>query len=352
VMETISATDDLRSSFEGCLLGGAVGDALGLPWEGLSKRLIARRLGDGPLRYRFLYGRGMVSDDTEHAILVAQALLRSGNDSGNFQRSLAMGLRAWLIGLPAGIGLATLKACLRLSIGVPPHRSGVSSAGNGPAMRAPLLGVYFADRPDLLLDYCDRSSVLTHTDERAVLGARVVAVAARCACFGTASEAFFADALDACDSGSKENPWPEMLRTMQAAHESGQSLEEFASSIGIKDRVSGYVMHSVPVAVYAWLANRLDLRASLEAAIRLGGDTDTVAAIAGGIGGAELGTNGVPRDLVEGLWEWPRTAAWMEALADRLAEKGDPLPVAWPLIWPRNATFTAVVLYHGFRRLI
>jgi len=61
-----SSADELRSRFTGLLLGQAVGDALGLPWEGLSRRR-AVKMFSTPDRYRFLFGRGMISDDTEHA---------------------------------------------------------------------------------------------------------------------------------------------------------------------------------------------------------------------------------------------------------------------------------------------
>src|SRR5690349_6922843 len=109
--------NDRRAQFEGCLLGTAVGDSLGLPWEGMSRQRIARKLGDGPISHRFLFGRGMVSDDTEHAILVGQALLSSGDNPAVFQRALAWGLRRWFLGLPAGVGFATLRSCLRLWVG-------------------------------------------------------------------------------------------------------------------------------------------------------------------------------------------------------------------------------------------
>lgn len=61
----------------GCLIGTAVGDALGLPYEGISPRRAVKLLGP-PTRFRFLFGRGMVSDDTEHTVLVAEALIESG----------------------------------------------------------------------------------------------------------------------------------------------------------------------------------------------------------------------------------------------------------------------------------
>ena len=124
-----------------CLLGGAVGDSLGLPLEALSARR-AQRWSRGPLRQRFFFGRGMVSDDTDHTVFVAQALLRSQGDVDEFRRVLAWRLRLWLLSLPAGIGWGTLRGILKLWLGL--RCSGVHSAGNGPAMRSALIGCHFA----------------------------------------------------------------------------------------------------------------------------------------------------------------------------------------------------------------
>src|SRR5690242_20679952 len=118
---------DLHQRLAGLLLGTAVGDALGLPGEGLSRNRIERRW-HGNWRHRFVFGHGMCSDDTEHSLFVAQALLSHPNDPAAFQRCLAWKLRFWLFGVPAGIGLATLRALLKLWLGFPPTRSGVFSA--------------------------------------------------------------------------------------------------------------------------------------------------------------------------------------------------------------------------------
>jgi ADP-ribosylglycohydrolase len=92
-----------------------VGDALGLPREGLSRRR-ARGLFGGPpqQQHRFLFGRGMVSDDTEHTCLVGQALLRAPEDVGAFARPLAWRLRFWLRGNQA-TSSATWSATTRCS---------------------------------------------------------------------------------------------------------------------------------------------------------------------------------------------------------------------------------------------
>ena len=85
----------------GSILGTAIGDSVGLPYEGLSRRRAGRLLGP-PDRHRFFFGRGMVSDDTEHTCMVAQSLIASGGDPDVFGRQLAWGFRLWVLGLPAG----------------------------------------------------------------------------------------------------------------------------------------------------------------------------------------------------------------------------------------------------------
>jgi ADP-ribosylglycohydrolase len=162
----------------GAILGTAVGDALGLPREGLSRRRARRLFGDPPLRHRFLLGRGMTSDDTEHTCMTGQALLRAPDDPDAFARSLAWRLRFWLLGLPAGTGGATLRAVLKLWLGFSPRRSGVWSAGNGPAMRAALLGVCLGHDRQQMRAYVRASTRLTHTDPRAERGAFLVALTA------------------------------------------------------------------------------------------------------------------------------------------------------------------------------
>lgn len=242
------------------LLGTALGDSLGLPSEGMSRSRIAKRW-KGPLEQRFLFGHGMISDDTEHTILVAQSLLLCGGEPAIFQKRLAGKLRWWFAGLPAGIGLATAKAIIKLWIGFPPGRNGVFSAGNGPVMRAPILGVYFAN-----------------------------------------------------DSGPR------------------------ASFVKASTR----------------LRHRGDFSTTVSETIACGGDTDSVAAIAGGIAGAE--TEAFNPDWLGKLSDRPYTVAYITRLGSALVESVDgrlvklPAVANWQII-PRNIVFFLTVLFHGFRRI-
>ena len=90
---------DRRDRLRGLLLGTALGDALGLPCEGLSASRVARKYPD--LNQFHLFGRrGYVSDDTEQSALVAQSLLRGGDDDDAvvraFRRALPQEGEPWL----------------------------------------------------------------------------------------------------------------------------------------------------------------------------------------------------------------------------------------------------------------
>jgi ADP-ribosyl-[dinitrogen reductase] hydrolase len=355
-----------------CLLGTAVGDSIGLPREGLSRRR-ARRIFGGPPLEHALFGRwGAVSDDTEHACMTAQALIASAGDPKLFARELARRLRWWLLTIPAGIGLGTLRAILKLWLGFPPDRSGVRSAGNGPAMRAAILGVFARGDLMKLSALVQASTRITHTDPRAEQGAMVVALAAAYSLQQSGSFAA-SDFLRFTRPYVSDNQlWSHLSSACQYAAE-GKSAEEFADSLGQSRGVSGFINMTVPVAIFCWLRHRDDFRAAVEAAVCLGGDTDTVGAIVGGL--SAVTSASVPPDawsagiltfidlhrptllavLADSLRSYGR---WTLELGEQLAavqrtgEPQRPAQRAWPVVFARNAIFAAVVLLHGFRRLL
>ncbi|MSU79357.1 MAG: ADP-ribosylglycohydrolase [Gemmataceae bacterium] len=338
----------------GVILGTAVGDALGLPRENMSRRRGRSTFGRSPMRHRFILGCGMISDDSEHTCMAAQALLRAGGDADAFGQSLAWRLRFWLLGLPAGVGFATLRAILKLWLGCSPANSGVHSAGNGPAMRSAILGVCLGDDRDRLRAFVRASSRLTHTDPRAERGAYLVALAAHHAATANAPDLMRDTFLHEARSEGLDSELTALLDQLESHLRRDASAEEFADALDLQRGISGYIYHTVPMALYCWLRYPRDFRSAVEAIIDLGGDTDSTAAIVGALSGATLGTDAIPVEWLNGVVDWPRSVAWMRSLAVRLAPSGThtPAPLFWPALPIRNTVFLAIVLGHGFRRLL
>lgn len=344
-----------RKAIVGCLLGTAVGDALGLPYEGVSPMRASRLLGR-PDRYRFFFRRGMISDDTEHTCMVAQSLIEARGDTHIFRRRFASRLRWWIVALPAGVGRATARAAIKLWLGTRPEKAGVFSAGNGPAMRAAIVGAAINDEA-LMLKMVRESSRLTHCDPKAEYGAIAVALAAKHSRHHQAINAnlWLGQVVDAVH----EDAW-ELIELLRQAIESvtaGQLTTDFAQSLGLARGVTGYTYHTVPVAIHAWLTHYNDFRRAVTAVIECGGDADTTAAIVGGIVGAGVGQDGIPAEWIDGIREWPRSTDWMRSLGIALADSvSGKSPVKVPTVNPlaviiRNQFFLFVVLFHGFRRL-
>lgn len=349
----ILAASTASRAIVGALIGTAIGDAIGLPMEGLSARR-QQRLFPLPLRQRLVGRYGMTSDDTEHTAMLAQALLEHPTDPEAFQRCFAWKLRWWLLSLPAGVGFATFRAILKLWIGCSPKKSGVHSAGNGPAMRSALLGVYFANDRARLAMYVHASSTITHSDPRAEIAARAVAETAAWMAEQREDVPVLIDSLLAI---SPLLEWVSIVEKLRQALVSEQNTSGFAATIGAVHGVSGYALQSVPVAIFAAIRHRDSFEAALTEAITCGGDSDTVGAITGALVGSRLSVERIPDAWRGGLAEWPRSLSFLVKLGEKLArqrESSSPLgavPYFWPAIPLRNVLFLAIVLIHGFRRL-
>jgi ADP-ribosylglycohydrolase len=224
-------------------------------------------------------------------------------------------------------------------------------------MRAAIFGATIDDIPKLL-EYVRASSRLTHTDPKAEFGAVAVALAAR--------ESSQIDSVSAerwLELVSQSLPdeaqdFIGMLISAIASTRKNESTLTYAKSIGLGRGVSGYTYHTVPVAIHCWLTYPDDFQKAVTAAIECGGDADTTAAIVGGIVGARVGKDGIRTELISGIWEWPRSIRWMESLGTALAQAWpSPHASCAPSVNPitvvlRNLIFLAIVLCHGFRRIV
>jgi len=350
---------NLKDRYRGLLIGTAVGDAVGLPAEGIP-RARARRMFSGPWRHRFVFGRGMISDDTEHTLFVVQCLLAHPDSAERFGRRLGSCLKWWFASLPAGIGKATARACIKLSLGFGYRRSGVYSAGNGPAMRVAPIGAFFPRSPDTLNAFTQVCTMVTHTDPKAMIGAKAISLTAawivrEALCEKPPIEAF-------CkllrDIAPEDGDWSSLVSKIGDSLTRDVSVDEFTASLGLEREITGYMYHTVPVVLYAWHRHFGDYRASVGSVLDCGGDTDTTGAIVGALAGLTVGESGIPSDWVDGIKDWPRTTVLLRCAADRLSELAEtgcspgPVRYFWPGLIARNVVFLAIVLFHGFRRLL
>lgn len=221
-------------------------------------------------------------------------------------------------------------------------------------MRAPVIGAFARDAAELVA-LTEASTVITHRDERALHGALAVALAAHHAAHrgGIEPRAYREELAGIAGEGSA------LLAPIDTAlAHLDRPTALLAAALGLEKRgVSGYILHTAPIALHAAIRHQGDVRGAVEAVLPLGGDTDTVAAVAAGIAGSTRGCE-LPEDWLRGLAEWPRSAAWIRRLSEQLervvATREAQRPVSLPplAVAPRNAVFLGIVLGHAVRRLL
>lgn len=339
-----------REKYAGILWGTAVGDSLGLPAEGMSRADIVKRGWYNNWKQRLVLGRGMLSDDTEHTLIVVECLTAHPNDVHEFQRALAKKMRWWLLALPAGVGFATARALLKLWIGFPSSRSGVFSAGNGPAMRSAIIGAYFSESPDRIESYVRASTELTHTDPKALVGALAVAYIA--ATPNNISRCWQAlEELVQIES----TVWPNILDKLKIALAENWSMNDYLNELQIGNGVTGYVYHTVPIVLLAWFKwyDSVNMyQVTMTEVLNCGGDTDTAGAIVGAISGAKVGSLNIPREWRSSLADWPRGASLIDDHVSALVKNEPATSPRWISCFARNLCFLVIILFHGFLRLL
>lgn len=272
----------------GAVIGSAVGDALGAPFEfGRPNQFSIRfptaargtsteMCGGGAFNWR----PGEFTDDTQMALAVADSLLRR---EGLDEADIFEGFKAWAGARPSDIGAQTAAILFSGSSWSEAARnhfaSGAKAAGNGSLMRATPAAVYFArgGQPGTM-DAARRISVLTHGDPAASEG---------CAIFHELVRAWL-EGEDAIAS------IPQILEHI--AGEQRQKWADTLSSHWTPDQAAepnGAVWPTLGTAVWA-LRHAISFEEALRSAIDVGGDTDTIGAVTGALAGAKFGIARIP----------------------------------------------------------
>ncbi len=282
----------LRDQVIGCVLGCAVGDALGAPFEGLWSECIPER---ESLLADFAefegYPKGQYTDDTQLTIATLESVVRLGRiDPSDIAQSIA---RLWKTQAVVGPGGACTFAADQLLAGVNWTCSGapVGQAGNGTAMRTAALGLFFLHKPDELPAVVADVSRITHQDPRSIAGGVAIASAARILAGNPRIDPVPLCQGIARDVRSLHKPLADLVEQLpeRIAAGASQALEFVAWSGSPRpefDRViiTPFVIPTVLASLWAVITQPDSWSSAVAAAIRLGGDVDTLGAIVGADG--------------------------------------------------------------------
>lgn len=283
-----------RTRLLGCLIAGALGDAVGSHFENRSR--IAEFVIPSKLR---------ISDDTQLTLATCEAITAAGSVN---PASIAERFVHWFRQRRIrGIGASTLKALTELEAGghwALVGATGERSAGNGAAMRvAPLA---FVLNPD---NDADRQSVrdvsrITHRNEEAYVGALAIVRALRHLLIGNDLDESLLNVLvnSLTDSRVRDR--------LQEVQHTSPSVGDYAKRYS----ASGYVVDSVPLAILAAIRSA-DLLSGIESIVRCGGDTDTNASMFGQLFGAAYGMDALPSSLVNQLEDFSALRSAAEAMS-------------------------------------
>ena len=321
--------------FRGCLIGGAVGDALGYPVEFMSAADIVRNYGEhGVTEYALHRGVAEISDDTQMTLFTATGLLvgttrgRTRGIMGDYAECyLALSYRdwyrtqtepyplpgefraSWLVNLPElfhrrAPGNTCLSALARGGTGTleaPINHS----KGCGGIMRVAPIGLYFCDRrrePQEIDLIAARAAALTHGHELGYLPAAMLAHLLWRICEGGSS------ILSAVRDAMRMMPalFPnaahldDLLRLLQKAI--ALSAKKMDDLEAIRALGEGWVAEeTLAIAVYCALKYADDFEKGILASVNHDGDSDSTGAVTGNILGAALGFHAIPQRFTDQL---------------------------------------------------
>jgi ADP-ribosylglycohydrolase len=294
--------------FRGCIIGLAVGDALGYPAEFVtSVRAIRACWGErGIARFEACnsHPAGTFSDDTQMSIAGTRALIRAGHAGlENLMNTLALEFVAWA-GSPANDrapGMACMSGCEALAGGAVWREAGVPhSKGCGAAMRAAPFGLYFAGDEEALVRVAAAQSALTHRHPTGIASSVAAAAAVAAALRSEPGNALLAsvrrcvERLDErllVESGCA----PELARSI-GVREMTAALDRVDSTAGVEHEdvcalLGGAWVGEEAVAAALWCVLRAngDFNDAVLRGANSSGDSDSIACIAGAIAGAAWG---------------------------------------------------------------
>ncbi len=290
-----------KSKVFGGLLGAAIGDALGLPFEGalrpwLDEEPVKGMSGGGP------HGQpaGTWSDDSSLLLCLAESLC-SGYDPDEIG---ARFLAWWREGLwtphgrAFGFGHTVAAAMHKMMVGFPALKAGQDGEGanaNGSLMRTLPLALYFAGDRRRMLKAAHQVSSISHAHPRAMMCCGIYCLVASRLLKGADKREAVEEAIRVADDYYRGPPWQQ-----ERQHLAGILSCEALDLDRFQVRSGAYVVETLEAALWCLVRGR-SFRHALLIAVNLGGDTDTVGCVTGGLAGVHYGREAIPEEWLEAL---------------------------------------------------
>jgi len=318
---------EMLTRARGALYGLAIGDALGMPTQMLSRAEIVRRWGPllpgfepAPPGHPIAGGMlaGAVTDDTEQAVLLARLLVKGRGTIDPHE--LAAALTEWERAMAERgsldlLGPSTKRAVAAILAGVPPQEAGAAGTTNGAAMRIAPVGIAVPvalhnPTPDVMLstlvDRAVMASSVTHNTGIALAGAAAVAAAVSAGVSGATVAEATALGIQAARLAAGRGHWvagADVAARIEWATSlvAGQEQEVAANLIYRIVGTSLATQESVPAAFAVLAAVPADPWRACRTAASLGGDSDTIAAMTGAIAGACHGAGSFPPEAIAAI---------------------------------------------------
>ncbi len=269
---------ELIEQFRGCIIGLAVGDALGMPYEGMSFEEVAKidikYFSDSPTGD---LKAGQWTDDTEQTIFLAESIIEKVYFSPkDFSEKLKKA------SLMRRYGPTSTKVIQKLKKGYSWREVGIVSDTCGSAMRSSPIGLVYSFNYNLVEDYAVLSSIITHKGNGAISGSVAVAISIAM----IVNNEFNLDRVVKIVS-KYDNFLSEKIE--QVYEMTSENIGRVVKKIG--NSILSY--NTVPLAFYCFLSSS-NFEEAVIKACRCGGDTDTIAAMAGALSGAKFGLKSIP----------------------------------------------------------
>jgi poly(ADP-ribose) glycohydrolase ARH3 len=293
--------------FRGCLIGLVLGDAIGAPFEGCGQGMKPDFQKDLPAVLHY-------TDDSEMAIGVAESLIASdGLDPDDMAMRFAENYNS-----QRGYGPGTAAIMKMIKSGIHWKEANTKvfkkgSFGNGAAMRVAPLGLFFSRNTGRLRAAVEEASSITHGHdlgkEGAVLLAYAVSLLVEHGDMHGRSHI-----IDALLGFTTSQEYSAKLRIVKELIKKKSDREQVVLRLGN----SVLALESVPTALYAFLIYGNDFKKMMELCVSLGGDTDTISAMAGALSGCFLGEQFLPEAWIQKLENGEKGKDYIAEIAERL----------------------------------